>query len=115
MQKFSIYYNCKSELLINNKKTETYTYRIIQEAFNNIIKHANAEQVKLILGVKNNQLNILVEDDGKGFDTSNGHLNAGNGISNMKERVSLLGGKFRLASKPGNGTKLNISIPVNYE
>ncbi len=115
MQKFSIYYNCKSELLINNKKTETYTYRIIQEAFNNIVKHADAEQVELVVAVKDHQLNIHIADDGKGFDSSNGYLNSGNGISNMKERASLLGGKFKLASEPGSGTKLDISIPVNHE
>ncbi len=115
IQKFSIYYSCKSELLINNKKIETYIYRIIQEAFNNIVKHANAKKVELVIMLKNSQLDICVSDDGEGFDAGNGHLNSGNGISNMKERVSLLGGKFKLTSKSGNGTKLDISIPFNHE
>lgn len=103
---------CKDDLKISDKRIETYAYRIIQEAFNNIIKHANAKSVELKIEIRNNALIIDIYDDGMGFDTKNKSLCLGNGISNMKERVSLLGGIFEMRSKQGIGTNVHAQIPI---
>jgi len=107
-----INFSCSNELKISNKKIETYAYRIIQEAFNNIVKHADAQTVELKISFKPEFLVMDVKDDGKGFDTKNKHLGRGNGIANIKERISLLGGKFDLSSKSGKGTRIFVKIPM---
>ena len=93
-------------------------YRIIQEAFNNIVKHAKAKNVKIDLLLKGGEINLIIEDDGVGFDaeaffedTSVDKL----GLRGMRERVDLLNGKFLLQSKIRNGTKLSVVFPIIEE
>jgi len=90
-------------------------YRIIQEAFNNIVKHAKAKNVKIDLLLKEGEINLTIEDDGIGFDaeaffedTNVDKL----GLRGMRERVDLLNGKFLLQSKSRNGTKINVTFPI---
>ncbi len=100
--------NLEATLSINQRDT---FYYIAREALWNIIKHANARQVKIALTRENDQLVMTVEDDGVGFDPS---ILTGDtmGLRNMKERVKLLKGTFELQSKPGQGTRLTVRIPV---
>ncbi|PLW96655.1 MAG: hypothetical protein C0593_10945 [Marinilabiliales bacterium] len=95
---------------INNKKTKTYLFRIIQEAVNNVVKHAGASKLFVSLERKNNHLSLNIEDNGKGMSSEINTI-AGNGIMNMKERVSLLQGKIIINSAPGKGTNISVSIP----
>jgi signal transduction histidine kinase len=95
---------------------ETAVYRIVQEALNNILKHAAADRVSVILELRNNQLRAIVEDNGKGFDveavrftTVEGH---GLGLLGMQERVAALGGNLEIESHPTTGTTLVTRIPA---
>lgn len=91
-------------------------FRIVQEAMNNINKHADARNVCVDLEFYNMELKIYIYDDGKGFDTEEirsrtNEMDRGYGLFSIQERIELLGGDFELVSRPGKGTRLNISIP----
>jgi len=94
------------------KSIEIYLFRIAQEAINNTLKHAGARQIQLCLEEIEKHLFFTLEDDGCGFDTGSQPLHKGNGLINMKERVNLLNGYFELTTSPGNGTKIDIEIPI---
>src|SRR4029077_5996560 len=84
--------------------------QLTREALSNVARHASAQNsaVRLVRAGQNAVLTI--EDDGSGFDTRN--QSHGDGLRNMRERVSGLGGKLRIASTRGRGTRLRISFPV---
>lgn len=93
-------------------------YRVIQEAFNNIVKHAKAKNVKIDLLLKGGEIILTIEDNGIGFDTGVFFKDANIdklGLRGMRERVDLLNGKFLLESKPKNGTKINVTFPIIEE
>ena len=97
-------------------EVETHLYRIMQEALNNIIKHANATNVNVLLERKRSGVNLIVEDNGKGFTPSrNGTRQAGDGLGliGMRERALLIGGDVQIESSPGMGTTLFIRVPQN--
>ena len=96
------------------KKMEIY--RIIQECLNNSAKHAKASVVKLDIQLKENNLNILISDNGIGITNSTNseidkEMQTHYGLSIVKERVSILNGKCYINSKEGNGTHIQIIIP----
>lgn len=86
---------------------------MLQEALNNIIKHAHARTVWVCLTIHDRQLALRVEDDGTGFDTST--ATGGHGLTNFRERCGLLDGHFTCKSQPQRGTELTFSIPLNAE
>jgi signal transduction histidine kinase len=93
-------------------------YRVIQEAFNNIVKHAKAKNVKIDLLLKEGEINFTIEDDGIGFDAEAFFKEASVGkfgLAGMRERVDLLNGKFSLQSKLKSGTKINVIFPIVEE
>ncbi len=95
--------------------SERYTvnlWHILQEAFSNIEKYAQAEQVSLSLEVSDGQLNLAIADDGVGFDPKKAELGKGYGLSNIKDRAEGLGGILLIDTSPGNGTQLKISFPM---
>ena len=93
-----------------NEETSTQLYRIIQEAFNNIIKHAEAKNIDLQLVGHENYATINIEDDGIGFDTSN--KKRGLGLKNMTSRAQQLNGTLSIDSQPTIGTSLLITFPT---
>jgi two-component system NarL family sensor kinase len=103
-----------SPVFLDSQK-ELVIFRIIQEAFNNIIKHAKATLVNLNLDYEIDHIKVLVADNGKGFclDTveENKNKRSNAGLSNMKKRASLFNGRTRIDSTPGSGTKILITIP----
>lgn len=103
----------KDERLPDN--IETTLYRIVQEALTNVLKHAGAKNVSLILGYHNHHIQAIVEDDGCGFDVDK-VLTAGGarrlGILGIKERAELAGGTFNIESEMGKGTTIYIRIPL---
>lgn len=92
-------------------------FRLVQEAFNNIKKHANAKKVIINLEFLKNELKLHINDDGIGFDInalkeSSTNINGGFGLISMKERVELLNGKFKIDSAVNKGTKIYITVPL---
>jgi signal transduction histidine kinase len=99
-------------------KDEIHVYRIVQECVNNILKHSKAKEAVITLVKKNNLLAITIKDDGIGMGESGEKSFAqkfGFGLSGIKEWVRILNGKFILESSRENGTKIYITIPINYE
>ena len=86
-------------------------YRIIQEIIHNIIKHASAKRIDMSLTRTDDGINLMVEDDGIGFNTN--QVNSGLGLKNIHSRVKLLNGYFDVDSSLNRGTIYNITIPLN--
>jgi len=95
-----------------NKNTETVLYRVLQECVNNVIKHAAASNLDIALIKDETGINATIEDNGKGFDTSDKNKFAGIGLDNMQKRINFLKGQIEWNSKPGNGTLVAIHIPA---
>jgi signal transduction histidine kinase/ligand-binding sensor domain-containing protein len=93
------------------KDYELALYRITQELINNILKHADAKNISLQTGLRDDKIVLIIEDDGKGFDV-NLHRE-GYGLKNLETRTKLLNGKIVIESIPGKGTTTLIEIPYN--
>ncbi|TLM90547.1 sensor histidine kinase [Hymenobacter jeollabukensis] len=92
---------------------ETAVYRIVQELLNNVIKHAQAREAFIYVEVQNQVLHASVEDDGTGFDVeASTRKHGGIGLTGIRNRVSLLGGRLDIRSKPGLGTTITIELPL---
>lgn len=88
-------------------------FRVVQEALNNIIKHAQASSAKVRIEFAAAGVTVLVEDDGKGFEMTEGDLPSGHyGIMGMRERMQLLNGKLSIKSAPRRGTRVMINVPL---
>jgi PAS domain S-box-containing protein len=94
-------------------EVETTLYRIAQEALNNIAKHARAENVDVILERWPDHVSLIIEDDGVGFDQSNGGApHQGFGLLGMQERAALVGATVQIESAAGEGTTIIVRMPV---
>jgi signal transduction histidine kinase len=93
---------------------EIAIFRMCQETMNNVLRHAHAESVLVQVNAEGGVLQIEIEDDGKGFDTSapapadRAHW----GLLGIQERAAILGGEARIESSPGNGTHVTIRVPI---
>jgi signal transduction histidine kinase/ligand-binding sensor domain-containing protein len=98
------------------KELEIHIFRIIQEALNNIVKHAAAKFVQIRVQHTDGFLKLLIQDDGRGFSykkyLAEESRQSGLGISGMAERINLFAGEFSLISVPGKGTRIKIKIPI---
>jgi signal transduction histidine kinase len=92
-------------------EVETAFYRVVQEALTNIVKHAHAAQVSILLSRKNGTVVVVVEDDGSGFDPAAARKDA-LGLAGMRERIGLVGGKLQIESAVGSGTTLVAEVPL---
>jgi signal transduction histidine kinase len=89
---------------------ETTLYRIVQEALTNVVKHAKARKVSILLVRRDGTATVVIEDDGRGFDP--GVLQDGLGLLGMRERVGLLDGRLTVESSPQTGTTLAVEVPL---
>jgi len=89
-------------------------YRVVQEALTNVAKHSDASCISVTAQRADSQLRIVVEDDGRGFDTEiiNETRSRCFGLSGMRERLALVGGDFAVESAPGQGTTIFASLPA---
>lgn len=94
-----------------NEKIETMLYRVVQEILSNIIRHAEATKVSIELVKHESELVLVIEDNGKGFDT-NASKNHGIGIKNVATRVEYLNGSVNFDSAIGRGTSVIVEIPL---
>jgi len=94
---------------------ETVLYRIAQEALNNVAKHAAAGKVDILLECHPDQISLIVEDNGVGFDDEQiyGAADQRMGLIGMRERAALVGGTFAVESTPGNGSTVVVRIPAH--
>jgi two-component system NarL family sensor kinase len=92
--------------------TETVLYRVIQESVNNVIKHADATVLDILLLCDKKEITVSIEDDGRGFDTADKSKFAGIGLKNMISRIEYLKGTVDISSAPGKGTLVAIYIPL---
>jgi signal transduction histidine kinase len=90
---------------------ETALYRITQEALTNVVKHAQAKHVSIVLTKRDSRVSVLIEDDGRGF-VPGAAREDGLGILGMQERIALVGGQIAVESSPGGGTTLAIEVPL---
>jgi len=96
-----------------DQQTEILLYRCIQEAVNNVIKHAEADRLSIQLVKDKDGISVSIEDNGNGFDPASKHLLEGIGLKNIRSRVTLLKGSFDVDSVLGKGTSLVIFIPLS--
>ncbi|WP_019156621.1 histidine kinase [Robertmurraya massiliosenegalensis] len=125
VQEFQRTNKIETELIMNgttksfSPEIETTIYRLIQESLTNITKYAQASSVSAIVLSTNQQISVMIEDDGVGFDTSTvlnsdpskEHL----GLLGMLERISLFNGTLEIESEPGEGTTILAKIPISVE
>lgn len=99
-----------------NQVVQLTILRIIQEAVNNCKKYANANMIDITLSYKEDTIELVIMDDGIGFDTQRITIqkeqNTGFGLSIMRERINLLNGTFEIESKLGFGTEIQVNIPT---
>ncbi|MCU0706821.1 MAG: GAF domain-containing sensor histidine kinase [Pirellula sp.] len=103
------------EQLCLSKERELALYRILQESLTNIVKHAKAKNVRILVGHSEDGLGfVTIEDDGEGFDRS--QPTEGLGLVGIRERVKMLGGIVSVQSKKNSGTRIDVrQIPNNHE
>jgi len=94
---------------------ETLLYRVIQECVNNVIKHSGANNLDISLIKDADGISATVEDNGRGFDTTDKQKFEGIGLKNISSRVAFLKGTVDFDSSPGKGTLVAIHVPVNKE
>ena len=107
----------KTELQVKGQKAlpismEEEIYRIAQEGLNNVVKHARARHIGIILEYRQESLFLKLMDDGTGFDVPAARLSGGMGLPGIQERVRRIGGTLTIESSPGNGTKLTVMAPL---
>ena len=96
-------------------EAEANLYRLTQEALHNIVKHAAAQHVSVLLERRVDQAVLIIEDDGRGFvvnHASTEPLRGGFGLVSMRERATLVGGELHIESAPGRGTSIYVRIPM---
>jgi len=108
---FTITYELTGAPIYMDNQKELIIFRIVQEAFNNIIKHAGAGNTRLTLHYNISKLVIIISDDGKGFDIELTGNNRQAGLKNMETRIKILKGNMHIDSRPGKGTVLSFNIP----
>lgn len=111
MAHLNVDYDIKGEPIFLDSEKEIVIFRIIQEAFNNIVKHARANRIWLELDYHKHFLDILIKDDGIGFRRNHDDEANKAGMGNMETRAKLFGGQLVLETLPERGTQILVSIP----
>jgi signal transduction histidine kinase len=90
-------------------------YRILQEALNNVAKHSHATKVRVALRSVNNKIELVINDNGRGFDLSEVYAvdfqERGVGLESIKERTAMFGGSLDIQTRPGHGTTIRVAWP----
>jgi signal transduction histidine kinase len=91
----------------------TALFRIVQEALTNVVRHAGADKVVVSLHHSNDQLILLISDNGRGFDQES--MVGGVGLVSMRERCGVIGAAFKVTSNPGEGAQIEVTVPMADE
>jgi signal transduction histidine kinase len=99
-----------------DKQKELILFRIVQETFNNILKHAGAKTLAVTINYASAFFVLVIKDDGKGMDlqplSEEKNNNSGLGIRNMHSRAKLIGADFNMTSSLNQGTEVKINLPI---
>jgi signal transduction histidine kinase len=87
-------------------------FLIFKEALHNVVRHANATDVSIVLTIGRRTLRLVVSDNGKGFAASPETAAAGQGLRSMKRRAAAIGGRLSITSSPGAGTMVALDAPI---
>jgi signal transduction histidine kinase len=87
-------------------------FRLVQESLTNIVKHAHATQVKVEIAVRDDEISVLIEDNGNGIDTDRREAVGSHGLATMRHRVRSFGGSFDIDSPPQGGTRIQARVPL---
>ncbi len=102
----------QQDSVIENSLVNLMAFRVIQESFNNIVKHSECKKVLFSIEINQETIEMDIIDNGKGFDVLEVMENAnGYGLYNMKERIDIVNGLFNISSEPKKGTHIRVSIP----
>ena len=108
----------EQDLPVIDEDARAILFRSVRELLVNVVKHASATRVTLAIEVDQDNLRIIVEDDGRGFESGSAATwsegeedSAGFGLFSISERLKLLGGRLDLLSRPGGGTRATIEVP----
>jgi signal transduction histidine kinase len=105
-------FECEGELPHLTPRAEAELLRIAQEALNNVVRHADATVVRVRAGIVDSQIELLVGDNGIGFEPS--EMKDGCfGLASMRERAEIIGGELTIDSRPQDGTRILIRVPLN--
>lgn len=88
-------------------------FRIFQESLTNVARHSGAKKVKVKLEKKKNEIVLLIEDNGVGFDERKASAKKTLGVLGMKERAAGIGGQYLISGKPGKGTTIMVTVPIH--
>jgi len=105
-----VFKNNTTDIQLNSQQSVAL-YRIVQEALNNIAKHAKATEVNIILGQHEENLSLEISDNGVGFDMNDPKKSDSYGLLGMRERVVLLKGDLKVVSSPNAGTQIKVVMP----
>ena len=94
------------------EKLELVVFRVLQEALGNILRHSKATTAGVLLRVSRRHLHLMVSDNGCGFSLPGSGTLRGLGLLGMEERARLVGGRLRIRSSPGRGTRLHLTVPL---
>ena len=109
---FKIKFDCKNSCEIKNSLIRLTTFRIIQEAINNVTKHSKAKKISIKVDICTKEICGTIKDDGLGFNVDNRDKSINSlGLEFMKERAALVNGKLHIESVLGKGTKIIFSLP----
>jgi signal transduction histidine kinase len=90
---------------------ETALYRVVQESLTNVVKHARAQQISILVTQRDGTVAAVIEDDGEGFDPT-ATRDDSIGLVGMRERMTLIGGRLEVESRPGSGTTILAEVPL---
>ncbi|MFC7371877.1 sensor histidine kinase [Fictibacillus iocasae] len=111
LQKVPIELKWKIETIQLDKGVEDHLFRILQESVSNILRHAEAKKAQILLIQRDDLIILRVEDDGVGFMMDE-QKTGSYGLQNMQERAAEIGGTLKLVSVPGQGTRLEVKVPI---
>lgn len=111
LKKCNVKFRNDPQIDLKSYQIKSILFRITQEFIQNSIKHAHCKNILIVLGKGPLNIQLTLQDDGKGFDIKKSKPN-GIGLKNIEKRIEMIGGNFKLETQPLQGTKLTIQIPV---
>jgi signal transduction histidine kinase len=109
---FTIHFDVTGDAVRLEPRKEIVLFRIIQEAFNNIIKHSGADTIEIVFSYHDSQIEISVSDNGNGFDTNDQKIQKGSGLNNIRQRIMMINGHCQISGNAGTGSIIKVMVPV---